>query len=87
MARHGGYWETWLDRPYEVARVLGVPLSDTALERLVNRGVVPASLIPWFPVLVAGVFIAVGIGYGTWRYSAEHTADKVVVDNSGREKM
>ncbi len=88
VARHGGLWETWLDRPYGVAKALGIELSPEAVERISNRGATltygPTGAIPLWVVVPIAV---VGVVVVAYAHYAEHKAAPIVMDRSGREKI
>lgn len=88
VARHGGLWESWLERPNEVASGLGIKLSDEAIERISNRGATltygPTAAIPLWAVVPIAV---VGVAAVAYAHYAEHKAAPIVMDRSGREKI
>jgi hypothetical protein len=88
VARHGGFWETWLDRPYEAARALGVQLTEEAIERILNHGAPrtygpTTGVIPWLFVPI-GVVAVAAVAYAHY---AEHKASNIVMDRSGLKKI
>ena len=90
LARHGGFRDSWLDRPSDVARALGVPLTDEAVQRILNRGAKITygpmdikSAIPWVIVPIA----VVGVAAIAYAHYAEHKAANIVMDSSGLNKI
>jgi hypothetical protein len=92
VAKNGGYWEVWLDRPHETARVLGVELSDAAIERIGNRGAAetfgPSAALPGAGfVVVGGSIVVVGLVLIAFAHYAEHKVAPAVLDESGLDKF
>ena len=93
VARHGGFWEVWLDQPQQTARTLGLELSEKAVERIHNRctsmsyygptGAIPMAIPIWASVPIAVIVV----GIIAWSHYAEHKVSTIIMDESGVDKI
>jgi hypothetical protein len=93
VLKDGRFTETWFDRPHEVARLLKVEISDTAVERIVNVGGL-TSMVSGLPSLRSDSAICAGIiwagvciAVGTLFVGQMNPIDTFVRDHSGRVKF
>lgn len=91
VAQDGRYLDTWVARPYEVARALKVSISDAALERLLSGGAAAAfsqhGLMMPVEIKVGIVWVVVCIAVGIAFGSKSRIIEDIVQDHSGIEKL